>query len=273
MTIRRVSSILGMLLAVSLGTTAHAELKGISSREYKLGLDPKSLSGPTGDVFKTISERLQTALPLQFGAASHGKVQFFDTQACDLSHGSMLLRYRQRDGKAERVTLKIRDADILAIDTSPLRPAQGKMPKIEDDFSIRETGKAASDFSKSFSYEGGQPATVGELAEHLLHLDKVSKAAASDRFVGGPPVSETVYASKPVRLTDSLDVTVEVSLWYGEGSGKPLAGDVSFTIDGPFEHQSLAVAGATLERLATSLGDMRGSSGEKSLAVVPEQCR
>jgi hypothetical protein len=219
---RRTAALPAIALVLSLGTTAHAELKGVSSREYKVGLDLKNLSGSSDDVFKMISARLQDALPLEFSAATHGKVQFFDTHACDLSHGSILLRHRQKDGKAGRVTLKIRNPDILAVDTSPLQPKQGKAPKIEDDFSIRETGMAASDFSKSFSYDGVSPSTYGELAEHFQHLDEVTEADPSDRFVSGSAVSEMVYTSKPVRLTDSLDVTIEVSLWYGEANGKPL---------------------------------------------------
>jgi hypothetical protein len=167
---RSTAALPAIALVLSLGTTAHAELKGVSSREYKVGLDLKNLSGSSDDVFKMISARLQDALPLEFSAATHGKVQFFDTHACDLSHGSILLRHRQKDGKAGRVTLKIRNPDILAVDTSPLQPKQGKAPKIEDDFSIRETGMAASDFSKSFSYDGVSPSTYGELAEQTRRI-------------------------------------------------------------------------------------------------------
>jgi hypothetical protein len=39
------------------------------------------------------------------------------------------------------------------------------------------------------------------------------------------------------------------------------------------ESRSLAAANTTLERLAKSLGDIKSDSGEKALAVIPEQCR
>lgn len=262
-----------LLLVLGTGGYAHAETKGVTSREYKIGLNPTFFAGPPDQAFETLRKRLTTASPLTFENPSHTTVQFFDTAKCQLANMSMLLRSRVKQGKDGRVTLKIRDADILAVDSSPLRPAEGKKPKIEDDYSIQTSGKGASDFSKSFTFEGSPPATFGELGEKVSHIEDVVAAKNSDALVAGPIVAETVFVSKPLQLADDLDISVEASLWYDANNGAPVAGDVSFTVQQPFDYASLKAAKAFQLRLAEALGDMKASSGEKSLAALPKDCR
>lgn len=82
-----------------------------------------------------------------------------------------------------------------------------------------------------------------------------------------------MFVSEPVPLAGEAAVPIEVSFWFAASDGAPLTGDVSFTLEEPFDYPSVRAADALLAKMADALGPMRGASGEKALAVLPEPCR
>ena len=202
-----------------------------------------------------------------------GQVQFFDTKDCALGQSSMLLRARMPPGKDPSITLKIRSADILIADMMPVTLADGKTVEFEDDYGIGPDGTAGSDYSRSLSYDGSVPKTIAELTQNFDHLTEVMSAAPTAELLSGPLIDTVVYASKPYPLGPDTAVKVETSLWYSADDGSPLAGDVSFTLEAPFDYATVLAARDMLTTLSDGLGEMRGASAEKALAALPEICQ
>lgn len=262
------------LLAVLLyPAQAKAELRGLESREYKVGIDPAMMPREPDAAIAAVRERLAARLPVRFQSPRRGRIQFSDTQDCALTRSSLLLRTRFRTGKTPYHTLKIRNADLLLVDTMPLTLARPGSTDLEDDRSIGVDGEPHSNYSRSLSFESPPPATLAELGQHIQDLGRVVPAAPEARLHAGPLVASVVYVSEPVRLTDTATAVIEASFWYGVDDGVPLAGDVSFTLEAPFNYGAVRAAGTLLTEMASALGEMRGPSGEKALAVIPARCR
>ena len=197
-------------------------------------------------------------------------MQFFGTADCKLARNSMLLRARMAPDKDPHITLKIRSADLLIASTMPVTLADGKMVEFEDDYGIGPDGTAGSDYSRSISYDGAAPKTLADLAEKFDHLDEVLSTPLTEALLTGPLIDTVVHASKRYPLGPDTTVKVETSLWYAAEDGAPLAGDVSFTLDAPFDYATVLAAHDMLMTLSDALGPLRGASSEKSTAAIPE---
>ncbi len=268
-------SVLGGLVAlVSLFShEASAQNIALDSREYKIGLAVDHLPGEAAAVYEVIRSRLDPIKKIEPLRKKQAQVQFLDTDSCALTKNAMLLRARTKSNKAPRLTLKIRNPDILAVDTMPVALASGKTVGIEDDYSIGQDGKPASNFSRSLSFDGALPRRLADLSSHIVNLASLGPGVSQLALRGGPRVAETVFVSKPVSITDQLATEVEISLWYEQEGGALLAADVSFTVQAPFGYPQLQEADKLLLDFAQALGDFRGATGEKALAVIPKMCR
>ncbi|GEM_PF-673077 len=270
-------SVLGCLVALAslFSYAASAQNITLDSREYKVGLAVDRLPREAAAVDEAIRNRLgpiKKIVPLRKKQAQV-QVQFFDTDSCVLTKNAMLLRARTKSNKAPRLTLKIRNPDILVVDTMPIALVSGKTVGIEDDYSIGQDGKPASNFSKSLSFDSALPLRLADIGSHVVNLAYLGQGASQLALRGGPRVAETVFVSKPVPITDQLAAEVEISLWYEQAGGALLAADVSFTVQAPFDHPQLQAADQLLMDFAQALRDFRGATAEKALAIIPKMCR
>ncbi|WP_146127043.1 hypothetical protein [Labrys okinawensis] len=264
---------MSILTALPLSPAAQAGSEGLESREYKVGLDPAALPGDSDAAILAVEERLSQVTKLEFGQPKQMQVQFFDTQECALTRASMLLRSREKPGKTPRITLKIRNTDMLAVKTMPIGLSRTGETAFQDDYGIGPTGKPSSDFSKSFSFDDTPPKTLSELAQSIHNLHEIVPFQGNSVLQAGPRVAQTAYASEPLPMSAKRKIRLEATLWYPADGGKPLAGDVSFTLEAPFDYGELRAADKLLLDLAKQLGPLKGSSAEKALAVIPESCR
>ena len=267
--------VLGCLIALAslFSYETSAQNIALESREYKVGLAVDRLPREAAAVDEAIRSRLgpiKKIVPLR---KKQAQVQFLDTDSCVLTKNAMLLRARTKSNKAPRLTLKIRSPDILSVDTMPIALVSGKTVGIEDDYSIGQDGKPASNFSKSLSFDGTLPLRLADIGSHIVNLEYLGQGASQLVLRGGPRVAETVFVSKPVPITDQWAAEVEISLWYEQAGGALLAADVSFTVQAPFDHPQLQAADQLLMDFAQALGDFRGATAEKALAIIPKMCR
>lgn len=260
-------------LASLFSQEASAQNIALDSREYKIGLAVDRLPREAGVVDKAIRNRLGPIKKIEPGRKKQAQVQFLDTDSCALTKNALLLRARSISGKEPRITLKIRNSDILAVDTMPIALAGKKSVGIEDDFNIGEDGKPASDFSKSLSFNGPVPRRLADISSHIVNLEHIGPGVLPLDLRSGPQIAETVFVSKPVAITDQLAAEVELSLWYDQAGGTLLAADLSFTVQAPFEYLQLQAAKKLLLDFADALGDFKGHSAEKAMAAIPTVCR
>lgn len=262
-----------VVLASLFSYEASAQNIALDSREYKVGLAVDRLPHEAAAADKAIRNRLDPIMKIEPLRKKQAQVQFLDTDSCTLTKNAMLLRARTKSNMEPRLTLKIRNPDILAVDTMPVALASGKTVGIEDDYSIGQDGKPASNFSRSFSFDGALPHRLADMSSHIVNLEYLGPDVSQLALRGGPRVAETVFVSKQVSITDQLATEVEISLWYEQTGGALLAADVSFTVQAPFDHSQLQAADKLLLDFARALGDFRGAIGEKALAVIPKICR
>ena len=267
--------VLGCIVAlVSLFSyEANAQNIALDSREYKVGLAVERLPREAAAVVEAIRSRLDPIKKIEPLRKKQAQVQFLDTDSCALTKNAMLLRARSKSNKEPQLTLKIRNPDILAVDTMPVALASGKSIGIEDDYSIGEDGKPASYFSRSLSFDGALPRRLADISTHIVNLEYLGPGVSQLALRGGPRVAETVFVSKPVSITNQLAADVEISLWYEQAGGALLAADVSFTVQAPFGYPQLQAADTLLLDFAHALGDYRGATGQKALSVIPKMCR
>ena len=252
---------------------AGAQSQGLASREYKVGLVAGSLPAAPKEALLMIQRRLGAVRQIQIAKERHAQVQFLDTDQCILTRHSLLLRTKTRPGKLPRITLKLRNPDILYVDAIPVQSIHRKPIPIEDDYSLGAQGRAASNFSKSFSFDAAVPERLDQLTPHILHLEQILPGTLQTQLQGGPRVSETVYQVRPIAMTNGQPIKLEISLWYQAQGNSPLAGDVSFTLTAPYTYSMLRSADQMLLALAESLGDLKADTGEKALAILPKPCR
>ncbi|PJX23849.1 hypothetical protein CAP48_12295 [Advenella sp. S44] len=262
-----------IVLASFFSYEAAAQNIALDSREYKVGLAVERLPKEPAAVDTAIRKRLDSVRRIEPGRSKQAQVQFLDTDSCALTKNALLLRARSISGKEPRLTLKIRNSDILAVDTMPIALASQKSVSIEDDFNIGEDGKPASDFSKSLSFDGPIPNRLANIKSHIVNLEHIGPGVLQQDLYSGPQIAETVFVSKPVAITDPLEAEVELSLWYDQAGGALLAADLSFTVEAPFEYPQLQAAEKLLLDFADALGDFKGHSAEKAKAAVPAACR
>src|SRR5690606_19301977 len=150
---------------------ANAQTITLNSREYKVGLDVDRLPHEMTAAIEAIRNRLGVVKIIELQRKKQAQVQFFDTESCALRDSAMLLRARTRPGKEPRLTLKIRNPDLLAVDTMPVAFASPKSVGIEDDYGVGKSGKPASNFSRSFSFDGAIPKHLADLGSHIVNLE------------------------------------------------------------------------------------------------------
>ncbi len=267
---RSIAFVFALLFSPAL---ASAQIKELASREYKIGLAAGRLPAAPEEALTLIRRRLGAFEHIQIAKERHAQVQFLDTDQCTLARHSMLLRTRTRPAKLPRITLKVRNYDILYVDSIPVQSINHRPVPIEDDYSFRGPGRAASNFSKSFSFDGAIPDRLDQLTRHILHLEQVFPGTLRQRLQGGPRVNETVYLVRPIAMANGQRIELEISLWYHEPGKPPLAGDISFTLTAPYTYGMLQSADQMLSTLAQSLGELKAEAGEKALAIIPDACR
>lgn len=262
-----------MVLASLFSYETGAQNIALESREYKVGIAVDRMPREAVAVAEAIRMRLNLIKKIEPRSKRQSQVQFLDTDSCALAENAMLLRARTKPGGKPRLTLKIRNPDILAVDTMPIALASKKSVGIEDDYSIGNDGKPASNFSKSFSFDGTIPNQMADISSQIVNLEHIGAGLSQQPLRSGPLVAETVFVSRPVVITDQLAAEVEISLWYEQAGGALLAADVSFTIEAPFDYLQVQAADKLLLDFSEALGQFRGASAEKALAVIPARCR
>ncbi len=262
-----------MVLASLFSYEIGAQNIALESREYKVGIAVDRVPREATTVAEAIRKRLNLIKKIEPLSKKQSQVQFFDTSSCALARNAMLLRARTKSSGQPRLTLKIRNADILTVDTMPIALANKKSVPIEDDYGIGTDGKPVSNFSKSFSFDGAVPNRQADISSQIVNLERFGVGFSQQPLRSGPQVAETVFVSKPVVITDELAAEVEISLWYEQAGGALLAADVSFTVEAPFDYLQLQAADKLLLDFSEALGDFRGTTAEKALAVIPAFCR
>lgn len=139
-----------MVLASLFSYETGAQNIALESREYKVGIAVDRMPREAVAVAEAIRMRLNLIKKIEPRSKRQSQVQFLDTDSCALAKNAMLLRARTKPGGKPRLTLKIRNPDILAVDTMPIALASKRSVGIEDDYSIGNDGKPPAIFPSHF---------------------------------------------------------------------------------------------------------------------------
>ncbi|RPE29949.1 hypothetical protein EC846_2535 [Acinetobacter sp. BIGb0102] len=231
-----------LVVAMILPCITHAVPK-VTSREYKLLLDPNNFNYGTeaSDVnryftqAKTVIEnKISRTVTGTMGLDAQREIRFYDTQgSCPLNSMGYSLRERIENG-AKEVTLKYRGYDHYITDFEDLSSSvAGAKTKFEDDITRKDNLGFLVAASKSTTVSTTRTLNDFEDINTLFTGFKNNYSFSNTQalqVVSGLTIYERKYAGPSIDLGE-FDADIELSLWYTQMpySGlKPAVAEVSF---------------------------------------------
>ncbi|MEB6667339.1 hypothetical protein MXM33_09900 [Acinetobacter vivianii] len=231
-----------LVVTMILPCITHAVPK-VTSREYKLLLDPNNFNYGTeaSDVnryftqAKTVIEnKISRTVTGTMGLDAQREIRFYDTQgSCPLNSMGYSLRERIENG-AKEVTLKYRGYDHYITDFEDLSSSvAGAKTKFEDDITRKDNLGFLVAASKSTTVSTTRTLNDFEDMNTLFTGFKNNYSFSNTQplqVVSGLTIYERKYAGPSIDLGE-FDADIELSLWYTQMpySGlKPAMAEVSF---------------------------------------------
>jgi len=218
---------------------AGEEAKGVlSSREYKVLLDPELFDQDPADFARYYAEELGNAIASSGIAvagdlvlAEERTVKFYDSASCDLRAASFVLRDRadvDPDGK-RKLTLKFRSSSRnLAAEADVSSSIDGAKQKFEEDIGPPNVSK----FSSSASPKVSTKLDVNQFEDAVEVFPALAALALDEELdlevVGGVEARETVYEGVEFDLGAGMRAGLSLTLWYLD-DGVPVVAEASFS--------------------------------------------
>ncbi len=260
------------LAVVAMSTTSAMAKPSVTSREYKVLLNPQNFSYGTemtnvNQYFTAAKSAIQTAINRDVtGSLSFDKtrqVKFYDTQgSCPLNNLGYMFRERIENGASE-VTLKYRGYDHYIADFEDLSSSVAQAEtKLEDDISIKPDQDFVVIASKSTSAPNTR--TLNDFQDIQVLFPGFAanysySASQALNVVGGLTVNEREYDGASIDLGE-FDADVSLTLWYNTSSPvsgtKPVVAEASFK----YKDSNADYTKKVVNRAALSLAAMKGLS-------------
>jgi len=259
--------------------TGEAQKGILSSREYKVLLDPELFDNDPAEFAQYYAEELIAAIaPTSIAAvgdlalAEERIVQFYDSASCDLRAASFVLRDRSDvdpDGK-RKLTLKFRSTSRnLAAEQDLSSSVDGAKQKFEEDI----VPPSVSKFSSSASPKVSTKLDVEEIKDAVAIFPGLASLDLDDELdlevVGGIVAREAVYEGVELDLGEGIRAELSVTLWYLDDA-TPVVAEASFSYGDEEEHYpSAAVAnGKALFDAMQALVEWRAVDSMTKTALV-----